>query len=136
MSIDCEISLGGDGEPISGFKAFMTTDDTETTCVECRRKIPAGQERERATGELNDEAFEVDTCLDCHHIAKGLQTEGRDYGSLWAQLEEHGGEDENGAFEQFTTGCLDKVETASAKQYLVERFKKWKGLSAEGSATK
>lgn len=48
---------------------------------------------------------------------------------LWDQLEEYGGEDGGGAFEQFNTGCLARIKTASAKQYVRERYLKWKGLS-------
>jgi hypothetical protein len=51
------------------------------------------------------------------------------YGQLWAELEEVGGEDSGGAFEHFTSGCLAKIETASAKAYLVERYNTWNGLA-------
>jgi len=32
-------------------------------------------------------------------------------------------------FPEMTTGCLEKLATASAKRYLMERWREWKGLT-------
>ena len=48
---------------------------------------------------------------------------------LWEELEQSGGEDGGPAFEQFNSACLARVGTASAKAYLQERYRKWKGLA-------
>ena len=127
--MECEIEIGGEGEPISGFERGMRTLGTDRKCDECERGISAGAEHEVATGDLDGEPFEVHTCMDCHNIAAAFQSEGRDYGYLWMQLEETGGEDFSGAFEHFNSGCLKNVETVSAKAYLQERYLKWKGLA-------
>jgi hypothetical protein len=39
---------------------------------------------------------------------------------LWERISE--------VFDEINTGCLSKIETASAKTYLVSRWRKWKGL--------
>jgi len=31
-------------------------------------------------------------------------------------------------FPELTTGCLEKLTTAAAKQYLMERWREWKGF--------
>jgi hypothetical protein len=128
--MECEIDIGGEGEPIEGFERGLRTLGVDIACGECGRMIPAGVQHEVATGQLEDEDLEFHTCTECDEIARALQVEGRDYGFLWAQLEDHGGENEGGAFEHFNSGCLKKMKTAKAKSYLVERFNKWKGLTA------
>ena len=35
------------------------------------------------------------------------------------------------SFERLTTACLAKIETASAKAYMLERWRRWKGLDPE-----
>jgi hypothetical protein len=126
--MECELNLGGDGEPIEGWELRMVTDSTSSTCFECNREIPAGTLHEIVTGDFEGKPIEWHTCSDCMNIAKGLQTEGRVHGMLWTELEDCGGLDGDAAFEQFTSGCLKRVKTASAKAYLQERYRTWKGL--------
>lgn len=93
-------------------------------CYECGRPFPAGVAHELTTAEDCDgKPFTAHTCMDCHHIAKGLICGDRCHGSLWGGIES---EMDEGA--TFTTACLAKVETASAKAYLVERINTLNGL--------
>lgn len=90
-------------------------------CLECSRPILKGTEYERASGKFDGEVFADKTCMDCAHIRDGLSCgESVPAGTLWESINE--------VFGEITTGCLTKVETASAKAYLVERWQKWKGL--------
>ena len=126
--MDCDLDLGeAEGEPIVGYEQRFGVSDKQVACDECERPILAGVEHEIVTGECDGESFEAHTCMDCYHIATGLDGD-RMHGHLWSILE-IGGEHGAGAFDRFTTGCLLKVDTASAKAYLVERFNKWKALN-------
>ncbi len=126
--MECDLELGGDGEEISGYERVIVSADVVHFCLECEREIPAGIQHERVTGEFQGEPIEWRTCMDCTKIGEALQTEGRTHGLLWEELEDYGGMDGEPAFEQFNTACLARVETASAKTYLQERYLKWKGL--------
>jgi hypothetical protein len=128
--MECELSLmdAGDGEPIEGFKQKFIAHAVAIECYECKRLITAGTVHEVVTGECDGDEIEWHTCPDCFQIAEGIGDGARLYGMLWEDLEEVGGEDSGGSFEHFTSGCLAKVETASAKTYLRERFLQWKGL--------
>lgn len=77
---------------------------------------------------LTAKTFDMKPARTVSVSVNALKTNGRTYTDLWVELEEHGGENGDGAFENFTSACLEKIERASAKAYLVERWKKWKGL--------
>lgn len=127
--MECELELGGEGEPISGYERSVVARDVPGVCSECNRPIPARGEREIVTGEYDGESIEWVTCLDCMNIAEAFQTEGRVHQMLWEELEQFGGPDGEPAFEKFNSGCLARVKTASAKKYLQERYQKWRGLA-------
>ena len=64
--------------------------------------------------------------MDCYHIRNGLLCEGTGYGisNLWNEITE--------VFPDMkTTACLAKIKTPSAKAYLLERWRKWKGLTKD-----
>lgn len=124
--MDCELEIGcSDAEPIIGYERTVTVnDDPVLKCYECGRPIRVGAEFERVTGECDREAIDWRTCMDCVVIAEAFSEEGRMHGGLWDSLEDYG-------FESFTTGCLTRMERASAKAYLVERWRKWKGLEGK-----
>lgn len=133
--MDCELEIGGDdGEPIQGFSLSILVSDGAVSCGECGRLISAGANYEHVTGECESEPFDNDTCPDCQEIANAFSDNGRMIGMLWYELEECGGQQGKGAFAHFTSGCLAKLQSPSAKSYLVERWLKWKGLPAPAKA--
>lgn len=121
----CGICIGGgdfDGM-IEMLDLKITRTRKEHKCYECRRSIPKGAECERGSGLWEGKFDTWHTCMDCYHIRQGLTCDGpAALGSLWMDIADaftYGG---------FTSACLAKIETASAKAYLVERWRKWKGL--------
>jgi hypothetical protein len=95
-------------------------------CYECRRTITAGSYYESVVGKWDGDFLTFKTCLDCMNIRDGLTCgSGFTYGELWENISE--------VFDEINTGCLVKIETASAKAYLVHRWRKWKGLEDHNS---
>lgn len=119
---DCGVCLsGGDGDT-----EFLTHGIRRArkphVCCECSRPIAPGDRYEHAAGKTDGDLWTVETCLICAEIANTFYCDGRWYGGiLWEEMTEN-------AFPEFTTGCLDRLETAAAKAYLVERWQAWKGL--------
>lgn len=125
---DCDFCIGGEiDEPLRDYRCVVTDSGEPFTCYECNRLFPAGTPREMATGDpdyiTGIPDFAVETCMDCHHIATALCCRDRLHGSLW--------DDAEAAFDEmpFSEGCLAKVETTSAKTFLQQRWRKWKGLA-------
>lgn len=125
---DCGVCIGGDS--IDGYVEMYAVravrSRREHKCVECRRAIPKGSEYQRAS-YFWEGAFETQhTCLDCAEIKAAFDCsqydEALQYGELWGAMEQ--------AFPTLTTGCLAKLSTVSAKEYLLERWRTWKGLAA------
>lgn len=123
--MDCDFCLDMDvDEPLEGYEVSVRKAPSTFTCYECRRAFPPGADQEIATGDSGGrEPFESLTCIDCHHIAEGLICGGRVHGSLYEDIEQML---DDGA--KFTTACLAKIETASAKAYLVSRINQLNGL--------
>jgi len=126
--MDCDVELMdcSEGEPLTDSVQRFEADTVEHECYECHRAIPVGVVHEIVTGHCGGDDVEWRTCMDCYEIAKGLANGGRLYGMLWEDLEDAGGEDGGGSFERFTSGCLLEIKTASAKAYLLERWRKWR----------
>lgn len=122
---DCELEIGcSDAESIQDYEqATVVNEDPALKCYECGRPIPVGTEVECVTGTCEGEEIDWRTCMDCAAIAEAFSEEGRMHGGLWDSMQDYG-------FENFTTGCLTRMQRASAKAYLVERWRKWKGLDA------
>lgn len=122
---DCGICIGGqdfDGM-IENLDMHLIRARKPHKCYECRRDIQAGSECERGSGLWEGKFDAWHTCMDCYHIRVGLTCDGPSaLGVLWEDIYEAF------AYSPFTSACLDKVETASAKAYLQERWMKWKGL--------
>jgi hypothetical protein len=126
--MECELELGGDGEPIDNYHRELLEADHIRRCHECDSEIPIGTIHEVVTGSYEGEEIDWRTCMNCAHIAVAFQTEGRIHGTLWSELEDYGGDNSDGAFDNFNSACLARVETAAAKAYLQARYIKWKGL--------
>jgi hypothetical protein len=92
-------------------------------CCECKREVPKGKPYEKSVMKYEGDFYTYRTCMDCVNIRDGLRCgQGFLCESLWDDITE--------VFDQITTGCLAKIETASAKAYFVERWRKWKGLES------
>ncbi len=124
---DCEVCIGGNrGFDIGDYEQSVERSKCDFECSECERPFQFGTVHELTTGYNDDDGEPVryTACMDCRHIALGLSCNGdRVHGTLWEDLEEDAG------FEGFSEACVAKVQTVSAKRYLVERWKKWKGLA-------
>jgi hypothetical protein len=123
--MDCEIDVGcSDADEIDGYEASEIVNDTPgLKCFECARPIAVGERCEQVTGEFERESIDWRTCMDCAEIGDAFSHTMRVHGLLWEQFDD-------GGFDEFHTGCLTKLSTASAKAYLLERWREWKGLTA------
>ncbi len=125
---DCGVCIGG-GD-VDGYIEMMEQgvikSRKDRACCECRRPIPKGSQCERTSGKWEGYFFADHTCLDCMNIRIGLSCEEPTaIGELWREVSDCQ------VFERLTTACLAKIETASARAYLLERWRRWKGLDPE-----
>lgn len=122
---ECGICIGGhdfDGM-IENLDMHLIRSRKMHKCYECRRDIQPGSECERGSGLWEGKFDAWHTCMDCYHIREGLNCDGpASLGTMWDDIHDAF------SYSSFTTACLDKVQTASAKAYLVERWQAWKGL--------
>lgn len=89
-------------------------------CSECGKVIPKGSLYEYASGKSEGQFWTFRTCLICAEIAEAFYCDGRLFGGmLWEEMNDY-------AFENMTTGCLDRLTTAAAKEELVRRWNDWK----------
>lgn len=120
---DCGVCIGGgdfDG-PIEMFECNEVKARKDHKCTECRRVIPKGSLYERTSGLFDGDFFTEHTCMDCADIRAAFNCgDGVAIGELWESMVY--------AFPQLTTGCFTRLKTASGKAYLMERWRKWKGL--------
>jgi hypothetical protein len=125
---DCGFCLSNEADGSNEFyDADIITARKEHRCSECHRPILPKQQYEYASGKYDGDFFTVKTCLDCMNIRDGLSCGGGYvHGELWTDMNDYG-------FERITTGCIAKVETASAKAYLIERWNAWKFSLPNGS---
>lgn len=122
---ECDVCIGGndyDGPEFWDCKTVTARKDY--TCRECKRPIPKGTNHERVVGKWEGDFSTIRTCLDCADIRDGLTCgNGFLYGALWSDIRE--------VSDQLTTACFNKITRASAKAYLVERWRQWKGLATK-----
>jgi hypothetical protein len=124
---DCTVCIGGGSDDVMDFaqqtfpKAYKPH-----RCCECGRLIQTGTKHEKYTGKYDGGWDTYRTCMDCVYIRDGLRCgQSWMFGGLWEDIDQ--------IWPEITTACLNRIETASAKAYLVERWRIWKGLA--GSAT-
>jgi hypothetical protein len=119
---DCGVCLSGwDGD---GHTEFCTQVKRKARkphiCSECKKQIAVGETYEHAAGKSEGEMWAFNTCLICSEIAETFYCEGRLFGGmLWEEMREV-------AFPAFTTGYLDRLTTAAAKQEVTQRWNEWK----------
>ena len=117
----CIYSDGGDNQPeVCG--TLIVKARKSQTCCECREAITPGTHYEIVSGKWEGEWLSFKTCLPCKEIREAFCCEGWVYGSLW--------EDAQTFLEEFTTGCLEKLTTAAAKEKVTEQWRQIKGLES------
>jgi hypothetical protein len=121
---DCGVCIGGDygdGEPAEFFTTKVVKARKPHKCCECRRPISAGSHYRKETGKFDGEIFSFETCMVCDELKRCLSCDGPPpaFECLWEEIVDY-------VFPRMTTGCLQKLETAAAKSYLVERWNEWK----------
>lgn len=117
---DCGVCLSGGGDGETEFiHSRIVRAGKEWFCCECGVAIPKGQSYEYAAGKTDGDFWNCKTCLLCAEIANAFYCNGRWYGgTLWEAMDD--------VFGQLTTGCLEKLQTAAAKQFLIDRWRDWK----------
>lgn len=120
--MECEVCIGGDDyEPWEFYSDRTIKARKEHKCCECNRPITKGTEYQYISGKCDGYFSDYHTCLDCKNIRSGLSCGPVGLSMLWDEIEE--------VFDQFkNTACLSKIKTPSAKEYFLERWRKWKGL--------
>jgi hypothetical protein len=122
---NCAVRIGADDyDPPTFYDEKEVTARKLHKCCECHRPITPGTRYQKASGKWDGDFHSYYTCLDCWNIREGLRCEsGFLFGQLWEQITEN-------FAELKSTACLTKISTASAKAYFLERWRKWKGLTA------
>jgi hypothetical protein len=120
---DCNVCLGSDIECYAEFYEGKTvTAKKDHKCTECRETIAKGTQYLRECGKWDGEFSSFHTCLICAELRTAFSCQDGQaicFGELWNEIEEY-------LFPEMTTGCLEKCKTAAAKQFLIDRWNKWK----------
>jgi len=117
---DCGVCLSGYDGDSSFCHIEIRKERKSHRCSECEREIMRGEKYEHATGKSDGDLWSFDTCLLCAEIADTFYCEGRLFGGmLWDEMQEI-------AFPVMNTACLDRLETAAAKTFLLKRWSEWK----------
>lgn len=120
---DCNVCLGGDIECYAEFyDSAIVKARKPHKCDECRSDIPKGAEYLRECGKWDGEFSSFHTCLICAELRTAFSCkdgQGICYGELWNEITAY-------LFPEMTTGCLEKLKTAAAKELLIKRWNEWK----------
>lgn len=123
---DCGVCLGDfDGDPVEFCDITWVTARKEHRCAACQRTIPKDARYNRFAGKCDGDMFVVCTCSDCDDIRSAFTCADDNAipsEILWETMEEY-------VFPEMTTACFARVKTESAREYLRERWMKWKGLT-------
>lgn len=122
----CDVCIGHDNDDPAEFcEVEIRKARKSHKCCECGREIEPGESYEHVRGKWYGEIDSFDTCLLCVEIRTVFSCgESWQYQSLWEDMEEY-------AFERLTTAseCFTEL-SAEAKAFVLERWRKWKGLAA------
>lgn len=96
-------------------------------CCECKRTIAKGDKYIRDFGKFDGAMFAEKSCLLCAEIRSVFTCAGGAspiYGGLWAEMREY-------AFPELTTAgeCFREL-SPGAKEFVLEKWRMWKGLDA------
>lgn len=122
------VCIGGDFFDCDGSFEFSRITNPKARkphfCGECRRRIEKGQQYERFIGKFDGGITSQATCLECAEIRSAFSC-GEvppGFGDLWQQMRDY-------AFPDLTTAseCFQKL-SPSAKAFVLEKWRAWKGL--------
>jgi hypothetical protein len=127
MSCQCVLASGDyDGSP-----EFYSISEPKARkahwCSECGKVVAVGEKYQRYTCKYYGDFSSSVTCLPCIEIARFFSCDGGwTPGDMWSDLQDH-------LFPQFHHGCLEPQDdreplSVTAKQMILERWRKWKGL--------
>lgn len=121
---DCGVCVGSqDYDGCAEFHSVSVSKARkEHRCEECHQVIPVGSYYQKVAGKYDGDFFSIKTCMVCAEIRNAFTCGALNYGEFWEEMRQYG-------FEQMTTGCLAKLETAAAKQELLRRWNAWRGLN-------
>lgn len=119
----CDVCLGSepDGDYAEFYEAKIIKARKQHKCCECDLDIKPGQRYEVVSGLFDGEFFRQKTCLICCELRTAFSCNGQliQHTMLWEEITEY-------LFPRMTTGCLQKIRTAEAKQFLIDRWNEWK----------
>jgi hypothetical protein len=118
---ECNVCLSGFDGDLPAFSASnIRTARKQHKCCECEEPILIGQKYESYRICDDGEFQEFKTCLLCVDLRTAFNCEGNwTFETMWDDIEEF-------LFPEMTTGCLQKIQTAAAKEFLVKRWNEWK----------
>lgn len=131
MSCQCVISADSADDLVQPICNEIRKARKQHTCYECREVIQARDRYEYFFGMYDGDRYQYSTCMLCVEIRTFFSCDGTYmWGSVWEDIEEH-------LFDHFHHGCLDPTPdsekeplSAEAKQKVVNRWMRWKGLAA------
>lgn len=116
----CIYTGAEDGDPPAFLVSKVFKARKPHKCCECHAAIVPGSRYERTVGKWDEKVGNYNTCLPCSEIREAFCCDGWVYGQLWEDAL-------NGEFfEHMTTGCLEKLTTAAAKEFLLKQWNAWK----------
>lgn len=118
----CGVCLSGydcDELDIDTYYERIVTANRAYRCFDCDATIHVGEKHEQCGGQYDGAYKNWRFCLICSEISHAFYCDGRSFGTLWEDIEEH-------LFPELTTGCLAKLKTAAAKSHLLNEWRKWK----------
>jgi hypothetical protein len=124
--MSCEVCIGGgdyDGSPEFYTHTYHRARKAHK-CCECGRAINIGERYEYFASKFDGD-FDVNkTCHQCAEIRQVFScgNEGPYYGQLWEEMRDN-------AFPNLTTAseCFTEL-SASSKAFVLDKWRKWKGL--------
>lgn len=121
---DCNVCIDFGGEQADEFEQFEVKTNRPYRCSECSEIMPTGTLHQLTMMTIEGEKQNWRTCLICAEIRTAFSCGGEVVGGVfWKTFAES-------SFDEFTTGCLERLETPAAKAFILERWRHWKGLSA------
>ena len=127
--MSCEVCIGNSDYDFDGTPEFYSTTEPkarkEHKCGECAGVITRGTRYNRFSGKYDGVIFTEKKCLMCAEVAAVFSC-GETHpepGNLWDTMEEL-------AFPRLTTAseCFQEL-SPEAKAFVLDRWRKWKGLT-------
>ncbi len=125
---DCGVCIGSEPDCMAEFYEQSTVRARKVhKCGECGLEIPKGDQYLREAGKWDGEFMSFATCLLCVEIRSAFVCDDEYtavcFGELWNDITDN-------LFPNMTTGCLNRLKSPAAKQFLIDRWNKWKFRSA------